>query len=321
MVITQRRKLGRSALEVSPISFGGNVFGWTIDENSSFDILDRFIAAGGNFIDTADVYSKWVAGNIGGESETILGKWLQQRGHRDQVVIATKVGNDMGVKGKGLSRKHIQQAVEDSLQRLQTDYIDLYQSHIDDETTPLEETLETYAELIRQGKIRAIGASNYSAERLTQALEISRQHGYPRYESLQPRYNLYDRDGYEQDLQQICQEHSIGVISYSSLCSGFLSGKYRSEKDLSISLRGSSVKRYLNPRGLRILKAVDRVANTYNSTPTQVSLAWLIANPTITAPIVSATKIEQLNDIIKAVNINLDQDAIDLLNQTSSSNS
>jgi len=321
MVITQRRKLGRSELEVSPLSFGGNVFGWTIDENSSFEILDNFIAAGGNFIDTADVYSKWVTGNQGGESEIILGNWLKQRGNRDRVVIATKVGNDMGVKGKGLSRKHIQQAVEDSLQRLQTDYIDLYQSHIDDENTPLEETLETYGELIRQGKVRAIGASNYSAERLRRALEISRQHGYPRYESLQPRYNLYDRDGYEQDLQQISQEQEIGVISYSSLCSGFLSGKYRSEEDLSISLRGSSVKRYLNSRGLRILKAVDQVAEIYNSTPTQVSLAWLIANPTITSPIVSATKVEQLNDIIKAVNLHLDQDAIDLLNQASSSNS
>ncbi|MCW5316910.1 aldo/keto reductase [Nostoc sp. KVJ3] len=321
MVITERRKLGHSGLEVSPISFGGNVFGWTIDENSSFEILDHFMAAGGNFIDTADVYSKWVPGNIGGESETILGKWLKQRGHRDQVVIATKVGNDMGVKGKGLSRKHILEAVEDSLQRLQTDYIDLYQSHIDDETTPLEETLETYGELIRQGKVRAIGASNYSGSRLLQALEISRQHGYPRYESLQPRYNLYDRDGYEQDLQQICQEHGIGVISYSSLCSGFLSGKYRSEEDLSISLRGNSVKRYLNPRGFEILKAIDQVAKTYNSTPTQVSLAWLIANPTITSPIVSATKVEQLNEIVKAVNIKLDQDAIDLLNQASSSNS
>ena len=320
MVITQRRKLGRSGLEVSPLSFGGNVFGWTIDESTSFDILDNFIAAGGNFIDTADVYSKWVPGNQGGEFETILGKWLTSRGHRDQVVIATKVGNDMGVKGKGLSRQHIQQAVEDSLQRLQTDYIDLYLSHIDDESTPLEETLETYAELIRQGKVRTIGASNYSAKRLLQALEISRQYSYPRYESLQPRYNLYDRDGYEQDLQQVCQEHLIGVFSYSSLCSGFLSGKYRSEKDLSISLRGSSVKRYLNPRGLRILKAIDQVAKTYNSTPTQVSLAWLIANPTITAPIVSATRVEQLNDIIKAVNLKLDQDAIDLLDQASSSN-
>ncbi|MBX9258729.1 aldo/keto reductase [Desmonostoc muscorum CCALA 125] len=317
MVITQRRKLGRSGLEVSPISFGGNVFGWTIDENTSFEILDNFIAAGGNFIDTADVYSKWVPGNQGGESETILGKWLKQHGHRDQVVIATKIGSDMGVKGKGLSRKHIQQGIEDSLQRLQTDYIDLYQSHIDDETTPIEETLETYASLIRQGKVRAIGASNYSGSRLLQALEISRQHSYPRYESLQPRYNLYDRDGYEQDLQQISQEHEIGVISYSSIASGFLSGKYRSEKDLSISARGNGIKKYLNPRGFAILEAIDRVAKTYNSTPTQVSLAWLIANPTITAPIVSATKVEQLNDIIKAVNLHLDQDAINLLNQAS----
>jgi aryl-alcohol dehydrogenase-like predicted oxidoreductase len=317
----EKRKLGRSELEVSPVCLGGNVFGWTIDEATSFEILDAFVAAGGNFIDTADVYSRWVEGNEGGESETILGKWMKQRGHRDQVVIATKVGNDMGVKGKGLSRKHIQQAVEDSLQRLQTDYIDLYQSHIDDENTPLEETLETYRELIRQGKVRAIGASNYSAERLLQALEISRQHGYPRYESLQPRYNLYDRADYEQNLEPLCTEQQIGVISYFSLASGFLSGKYRSEKDLSISQRGSSIKRYLNARGLRILEAIDRVAKTYNSTPTQVSLAWLIANPTITAPIVSATKLEQLNDIIKAVNIKLDQDAIVLLNQASSSNS
>ncbi|BAY78849.1 aldo/keto reductase (plasmid) [Nostoc linckia NIES-25] len=317
MTITQRRKLGRSELEVSPISFGGNVFGWTIDENTSFEILDNFVAAGGNFIDTADVYSKWAPGNQGGESETILGKWLKQRGHRDRVVIATKVGSDMGVKGKGLSRKHIQQAVEDSLQRLQTDYIDLYQSHIDDESTPLEETLETYSELIRQGKVRAIGASNYSGSRLLQALEISRKHSYPRYESLQPRYNLYDRDSFEQDLQQISQEHEIGVISYSSIASGFLSGKYRSEKDLSISARGNSIKKYLNPRGFAILEAIDRVAKSYNSSPTQVSLAWLIANPTITAPIVSATNLEQLKDIIQAANLKLDGDAINLLNQAS----
>jgi aryl-alcohol dehydrogenase-like predicted oxidoreductase len=234
-------------------------------------------------------------------------------------VIATKVGLDMGDRGKGLSRQHILQAVEDSLQRLQTDYIDLYQSHTDDETIPLEETLETYGELIRQGKVRAIGASNYSGTRLLQTLEISRQHGYPRYESLQPLYNLYDRDGYEQDLQQICQEQGIGVINYSSLASGFLSGKYRSEKDLSISQRGNSVKRYLDPRGLRILQALDQVAKTYNSTPTQISIAWLIANPTITAPIVSATNVKQLDDIVNAVNLHLDQDAIDILNQASSS--
>ncbi|WP_375500457.1 aldo/keto reductase [uncultured Nostoc sp.] len=316
----ERLKLGRSGLEVSRLCFGGNVFGWTIDENTSFEILDYFIKAGGNFIDTADVYSKWAIGNQGGESEIILGKWLKQRGNRDQVVIATKVGNDMGIKGKGLSRKHIQQAVEDSLHRLQTDYIDLYQSHIDDESTPLVETLETYGELIHQGKVRFIGASNYSAERLIQALQISQQHSYPRYESLQPRYNLYDRAEYEQELQQISQEQLIGVISYSSLCSGFLSGKYRSEKDLSISARGNSVKKYLNARGLAILEALDEVAKIYNATPTQIALAWLIARPTITAPIVSATKVEQLQDIIKSVDIKLEPDAIHLLNQASSSN-
>ncbi|MEH2004197.1 aldo/keto reductase [Nostoc sp.] len=316
----ERLKLGRSGLEVSRLCFGGNVFGWTIDEDTSFEILDHFIEAGGNFIDTADVYSKWVPDNQGGESEIILGKWLKQRGNRDQVVIATKVGNDMGIKGKGLSPKHIQQAVEDSLHRLQTDYIDLYQSHIDDQSTPLAETLETYGELIHQGKVRFIGASNYSAERLIEALQISQQHSYPRYESLQPCYNLYDRAEYEQELQQISQEQLIGVISYSSLCSGFLSGKYRSEKDLSISARGDSVKKYLNARGLAILEALDEVAKIYNATPTQIALAWLIARPTITAPIVSATKVEQLQDIIKSVDIKLEPDAIHLLNQASSSN-
>ncbi|MDF5735298.1 MULTISPECIES: aldo/keto reductase [unclassified Nostoc] len=316
----ERLKLGRSGLEVSRLCFGGNVFGWTIDEDTSFEILDHFIEAGGNFIDTADVYSKWVPDNQGGESEIILGKWLKQRGNRDKVVIATKVGNDMGIKGKGLSPKHIQQAVEDSLHRLQTDYIDLYQSHIDDQSTPLAETLETYGELIHQGKVRFIGASNYSAERLIEALQISQQHSYPRYESLQPRYNLYDRAEYEQELQQISQEQLIGVISYSSLCSGFLSGKYRSEKDLSISARGNSVKKYLNARGLAILEALDEVAKIYNATPTQIALAWLIARPTITAPIVSATKVEQLQDIIISVDIKLEPDAIHLLNQASSSN-
>jgi len=316
----EKRKLGRSELEVAPVCFGGNVFGWTIDEATSFEILDAFVAAGGNFIDTADVYSRWVEGNEGGESETILGKWMKQRRNRDKVIIATKVGNDMGPGGKGLSRKHIQQAVEDSLQRLQTDYIDLYQSHIDDESTSLEETLETYAELLRQGKVRAIGASNYSADRLVRALQISEQHGYPRYESLQPLYNLYDRADYEQDLEPLCIEQEIGVISYFSLASGFLSGKYREEKDLSNSSRAGYVKKYLNARGTRILEAIDEVAKTYNTTPTQISLSWLIQRPSITAPIVSATKLEQLNDIISSVNIKLDQDAISLLNLASSSN-
>lgn len=316
-----KRKLGRSELEVSPVCFGGNVFGWTTDEATSFEILDAFVEAGGNFIDTADVYSKWVSGNQGGESETILGKWLQQSGNRDKVVIATKVGSDMGSQGKGLSRKHILQAIENSLQRLQTDYIDLYQSHLDDETVPLEETLETYGELIRQGKVRVIGASNYSATRLAQALQISQQHGYPRYESLQPLYNLYDRADYESDLEPLSLNQEIGVISYFSLASGFLSGKYRSEKDLSNSARGGFVKKYLNERGLRILEAIDQVAKTYNSTPTQVSLAWLIARKSVTAPIVSATNIHQLNEIIKAIDLKLDPQSLEILDKASSASS
>lgn len=313
----KKRKLGRSGLEVSPICFGGNVFGWTLDEPTSFEILDAFVAAGGNFIDTADVYSRWIPGNQGGESEMILGKWLKQRHNRDQVIIATKVGNDMGPNGKGLSRKHILQAVEDSLDRLQTDYIDLYQSHIDEESTPLEETLETYAELCRQGKVRAIGASNYSAARLLQAWQISQQHEYPCYESLQPLYNLYDRAEYEQELEPLCLERKIGVISYFSLASGFLSGKYRSDKDLSDSSRAGYVNKYLNARGFRILEAIDEVAKMHDTTPTTISLAWLLARPSITAPIVSATKVEQLNEIIKAVELKLDPDSINLLDQAS----
>ncbi|MDF5724944.1 MAG: aldo/keto reductase [Rhizonema sp. PD37] len=313
----EKRQIGHSGLEVSPICFGGNVFGWTLDEATSFEILDAFVADGGNFIDTADVYSTWVPGNQGGESETILGKWLKQRRNRDQVVLATKVGNDMGPKGKGLSRSHIIQGVEDSLQRLQTDYIDLYQSHTDDESTPLEETLETYSELVTQGKVRAIGASNYSAERLAQALQISQQHGYPRYESLQPLYNLCDRSDYEQNLEPLCQEQEIAVISYFSLASGFLSGKYRSEKDLSDSSRGGFVKKYLNERGFGILEAIDEVAKNYNTTPTQISLAWLMARQSVTAPIVSATKIEQLNEIIKALNLKLDPASIEKLDRAS----
>ncbi|GAA6616687.1 aldo/keto reductase [Scytonema sp. NUACC26] len=316
-----KRKLGRSQLEVSPVCFGGNVFGWTIDEATSFEILDAFIAAGGNFIDTADIYSRWVEGNEGGESETILGSWMKQRHNRDKVIIATKVGNDMGDRGKGLSRSHILQAIDDSLHRLQTDYIDLYQSHIDDENTPLEETLETYAELIHQGKVREIGASNYRADRLSKALQISEQHGYPRYESLQPLYNLYDRADYEKDLEPLCIEQEIGVISYFSLASGFLSGKYRLEKDLSNSSRGGYVKKYLNARGFRILEAIDELAKTYNTTPTQISLAWLIRRQSITAPIVSATKLEQLEEIIKAIALKLDLASIQLLDRASADDS
>src|SRR4051794_39511142 len=222
------RPLGNSGLDVAPLAFGGNVFGWTIDEATSFRLLDAFVEAGFNLVDTADVYSRWAPGNKGGESETILGKWFRSSGKRDRVVLATKVGMEMGPGKKGLSRAYILRAVEDSLRRLQTDYIDLYQSHVDDPETPLQETLATYAELIKEGKVRAIGASNYSADRLAEAVQVSNRFGYPRYESLQPEYNLYDREKFETVLEPLCLERNIGVIPYYSLASGFLTGKYRS---------------------------------------------------------------------------------------------
>jgi aryl-alcohol dehydrogenase-like predicted oxidoreductase len=312
-----KRQLGNSGIEIAPLAFGGNVFGWTVDEQKSFKLLDAFVASGFNCIDTADVYSAWAPGNKGGESETIIGNWLKRSGDRDKVVIATKVGMEMGPGKKGLSKSYILTEVEDSLRRLQTDYIDLYQSHVDDAETPLEETLEAYAQLFKQGKIRAIGASNYSAERLTQALEVSKQKGFPRYESLQPLYNLYDRADFEAKLQPLCLEEGIGVIPYSSLASGFLTGKYRSEADFAQSPRGQGIKKYLNERGFRILRALDQVAEKQNSTPARVSLAWLIAQPGITAPIASATSLEQLNDLIEATRLKLDQTSMDLLNQAS----
>jgi len=311
------RRLGKSGLEVSPLAFGGNVFGWTVDEKKSFALLDAFVDAGFNFIDTADVYSKWFPGNKGGESETILGRWIQRSGKREKVIIATKVGMEMGPGKKGLSKAYIFQAAEDSLQRLQTDYIDLYQSHTDDAETPMEETFEAYALLIQQGKVRAIGASNYSAERLRLALQISEQKGYPSYQSLQPFYNLYDRAEYEGKLESLCLEKGLSVISYFSLASGFLTGKYRSEKDLTGSARAQRVGKYLNERGVRILEALDRVAKQRGSTPATVSLAWLMARHSITAPIASATSIEQLHDLIKAPELGLDHSEIKLLNQAS----
>jgi len=310
-------KLGKSGLEVSPLAFGGNVFGWTVDEQESFQLLDAFVAAGFNFIDTADVYSKWAPGNKGGESETILGNWLKRRGKRQEVVIATKVGMEMGEGRKGLSKAYIMRAVEDSLQRLQTDYIDLYQSHRDDPETPLAETLEAYAQLVKEGKVRAIGASNFSAERLSEALAVSAQHGLPSYVSLQPNYNLYDRTDYESKLEAVCVENGLGVIPYFSLASGFLTGKYRSEADLAESKRGQFVKKYLTDRGFRILRALDEVAEALHASPARISLAWLMARPSITAPIASATTLEQFNDLIGATKLELDQASIDKLNQAS----
>jgi aryl-alcohol dehydrogenase-like predicted oxidoreductase len=299
------RELGRSGLKVSPVCLGGNVFGWTADETASFAVLDEFVGSGGNFIDTADVYSRWAAGHEGGESETVLGKWLKRGGNRDKVILATKVGSDMGNGKKGLKPAYIAQAVEDSLRRLQTDRIDLYQSHRDDPDTPQEEVLETYGKLIKAGKVRAIGASNFTAERLGAALAISAKNGLPRYESLQPEYNLYERAGYEAELEPLCAREKIGVIGYFGLASGFLTGKYRTEADLSKSARGEDIGQYMNARGFRILKALDDVAAETKATPAQVAVAWLVARPSVTAPIVSATRIEQCRDLVKAMRLKL----------------
>jgi aryl-alcohol dehydrogenase-like predicted oxidoreductase len=311
------RELGRSGLKVSPVCLGGNVFGWTADEKASFAVLDDFTGAGGNFIDTANVYSTWVPGHQGGESEAVLGKWLKSRGNRDKVVIATKVGAEMGDGRKGLKAAYIAEMVEDSLRRLQTDVIDLYQSHRDDLETPQEETLEAYGKLIKAGKVRAIGASNFTAERLAAALAISARHGLPRYESLQPEYNLYERAGYETELEPLCRREQIGVIGYFGLASGFLTGKYRSEADLKKSQRGEDIGQYLNERGFRILKALDQVAAEAKATPAQVAVAWLIARPGVTAPIVSATRVEQSHDLIKAMNLTLAPAQVDALNAAS----
>ncbi|OOG40212.1 aldo/keto reductase [Rhodanobacter sp. C05] len=305
----QKRPLGKSSLSVAPLAFGGNVFGWSADEKRSFELLDAFVDAGGNLIDTADVYSARVPGNRGGESETIIGRWLKQSGKRDQVVIATKVAK--WAEHPGLSPVNILQAVDGSLQRLQTDHIDLYQAHEDDASVPLAETLGAFARLIEAGKVRVIGASNYGAARFADALAVSKQHGLPRYESMQPEYNLVSRDGYEKELEPLIRAENIGVISYYALASGFLTGKYRSEADLARSnARGGAVKKYLNPHGLQVLAALDAIAAAQHATPAQVALAWLIARPGITAPIASATSVEQLHELLGAVRLQLSHDEI-----------
>ena len=314
---TTKRPLGDSGIEVAPLAFGGNVFGWTVDESTAFRLLDAFVDRGFDFIDTADVYSGWVPGNHGGESETVIGNWLAQKGNRSGVVIATKVGMEMGPHKKGLSRAYILRAVEDSLKRLRTDYIDLYQSHQDDSNTPLEETLRAYQDLIKQGKVRAIGASNYGADRLSEALSVSESQQLPRYVSLQPLYNLYEREDYEAQLEEVCRQHNLGVIPYFSLASGFLTGKYRSKLDTGGRTRGSMVGKYLNERGFGILKTLDAVAADYNSVPARVAIAWLLAKPTITAPIASATNLDQLNDLFQAVDLQLDEDSVNTLDQAS----
>ncbi len=305
----QKRPLGKSSLSVAPLAFGGNVFGWSADEKRSFELLDVFVDAGGNLIDTADVYSAWVPGNRGGESETIIGKWLKKSGKRAQVVISTKVAK--WTEQPGLSPANIRQAVDGSLKRLQVDCIDLYQAHEDDASVPLEETLGAFGRLIEQGKVRVIGASNYGAARFADALAVSKQHGLPRYESLQPEYNLVSRAGYEKELEPLIRHENIGVISYYALASGFLSGKYRSAADLAKSAaRGGAVKNFLNPHGLQVLAALDAVAAAQHATPAQVALAWLIARPGLTAPIVSATSVEQLRELLGATTLQLGHDEI-----------
>jgi aryl-alcohol dehydrogenase-like predicted oxidoreductase len=311
------RALGRSGLQVSRICLGGNVFGWTVDEPMSFRLLDVWVDAGMNFVDTADVYSRWVPGHAGGESETILGKWLKASGKRHRIVLATKVGKPMGDDDKGLSKAYIRRAVEASLRRLQTDHIDLYQSHDDDPATPLEETLAAYAELVRAGKVRAIGASNHSAERLALALDTSERLGLPRYESLQPLYNLVERAAYEDELEPLCVERGLGVITFYALASGFLTGKYRSKADLGKSVRGSGAAKYLNERGLAVLAALDAVAETVGATPAQVALAWQIARPSITAPIASATDERQLAELVAAARLQLDTPSIATIDRVS----
>jgi aryl-alcohol dehydrogenase-like predicted oxidoreductase len=312
----QQRQLGRSSLSVAPLAFGGNVFGWSADETRAFQLLDAFVDAGLNLIDTADVYSAWVPGNRGGESETIIGKWLKRSGKRDRVAIATKVAK--WTEHRGLSPMNINEAVEGSLKRLQTDYIDLYQAHEDDATVPLSETLGTFSRLIEQGKVRVIGASNYGADRFAEALNVSEAHHLARYESLQPEYNLVSRRAYEQELEPLVLKEGVGVINYYSLASGFLSGKYRTEADLGkSSARSGAVSKYLNARGLKVLATLDEIAAAHKATPAQVALAWLMARPGITAPIASATSVDQLHELIGAVNLTLAANELAALNSVS----
>ena len=311
----QKHTIGTSDLQVAPLVFGGNVFGWTTDERTSFSILDTFVDHGLNFIDTADSYSQWAEGHQGGESETIIGKWFKESGKRDKIVLATKVG--MLRTRPGLSAANIEAAVNDSLRRLQTDYIDVYFSHLDDDKTPFEETLGAYQKLVKAGKVRVIGASNFTGERLKAALKVSNGSGLPAYEVLQPEYNLYDRESYETDLEPVAQAHKLTVVTYFSLASGFLSGKYRSNADIAKAARSSLVEKYLNDRGLQIVDTLIEVAKRNDTTPATVALAWIIARPSVAAPIASATSVEQLESLAAATRLQLSSEDLKLLNEAS----
>lgn len=312
-----KRKLGAKGPEVPAITLGGNVFGWTLSEADAFHQLDRAVDAGLNFIDTADVYSRWAPGHVGGESETILGKWFAKSGRRKDVILATKVGMDLGDGKKGLAPAYIAQAVDASLARLQTDYIDLYQAHKDDEETPLEETLGAFDKLVKAGKVRWIGASNYTGTRLAEAVETSRGNGLAEYVSLQPHYNLVERLPFESDLLPVVEKYGLGVIPYFSLAAGFLTGKYRSAEDAVKAARGGMVTKYLNGYGFGVVKALTEVAGAKNSTPARVALAWLLAQPGVTAPIASATKDKQLDDLVAAADLTLDAASIAKLTEAS----
>lgn len=312
----EKRKIKNTDLSIAPINFGGNVFGWTLDEKQSFDILDRFTEAGFNFIDTADTYSWWVNGK-GGQSEEIIGKWMKSRSNRNDIVLATKVGSETKEHGYDISKKHILKSVDDSLQRLQTDHIDLYYTHFDDNITPVEETLSAYDEIIKAGKVRYIAASNLSPERLKASFEAAEKNNLPKYVALQPHYNLMEREGFEQNYAPLAEQFDLSVFPYWSLAAGFLTGKYRDEADFAKSARGEGVRKYLNPKGLEVLKALDQVSAKHNTTQGTVSLAWLLSNPLITAPIVSATSASQLETVFNAPKLVLDQEDIDLLNNAS----
>jgi len=314
------RRLGRTGLKVAPLCLGGNVFGWTADEQASFAVLDAYVEGGGDFIDTADSYSRWVPGHVGGESETVVGKWLKARANRDSVVVVTKVGSGMGDghHQRGLSRRWIMEAVEHSLRRLQTDYIDLYLSHWDDLDTEPEETMRAFDDLVRAGKVRYVGTSNISTWRLMKSQWEADRHGWSRYEAIQPLYNLARREPFEREMQAVCRDQGLGVITYSSLASGFFSGKYRSGRSLPDSARATGVQRgYMNEQGFRILDAVDAVAANLNATPAQVALAWIMARPTITAPVASATSPEQVRELLGAAELTLDPEALRMLDAAS----